>query len=256
MAGSNPRTPKYLLPGAKLSVAEPVTELKAVPIIENNEKLVDVVQECPKILLDLPRFHYRRETYLRESVAVRLCRAATRLPNGYTLLLIEGWRAPHIQHRMYLAVWNRFAEAHPDWSASHLKKVVNRFSAPMNPSVPPPHITGGALDISLGDAHGNPVDLRSPYEWRDSRGYLLKARGLSAEAERNRMILHDALAAEDITNYPAEFWHYSHGDQGWAYRGSHPAAKYGPIEPDNFSPPAEDLVDEPLVFNEAVIPST
>ena len=39
------------------------------------------------------------------------------------------------------------------------------------------------------------------------------------------------MSSTGLTNYPSEYWHWSYGDQGWAYRGGHPAALYGMIEP-------------------------
>ena len=49
-----------------------------------------------------------------------------------------------------------------------------------------------------------------------------------------------------ITNYPSEFWHWSYGDQGWAYRGGHPHALFAAITPDDYQPDPADLTDEPL----------
>ena len=48
-----------------------------------------------------------------------------------------------------------------------------------------------------------------------------------------RALLRGAMARSGLTNYPAEWWHWSYGDQAWAYRGGHPAALYGAIEPEN-----------------------
>ena len=98
------------------SPTEPVSQLRSVRIVESGEPLVDFLQLCPALIWDSPRFHYRRETVLRRSVAERLCQANAALPEGYRLAIVEGWRPPHIQRRMYLSVWNRFKEMHPDWS--------------------------------------------------------------------------------------------------------------------------------------------
>ena len=232
----------------KPSPAEPVTDLRRIKIVDNGEPLVDFTKVCPDVVLDTPRFTYRRETYLRQGVAERLCQAVPYIPAGYRLAILEGWRAPHIQKRMYLTVWNRFKERHPNWSDVQLKRVVNRFTAPLHDRVPPPHSTGAAMDVFLLDEQLKPVDMRSPYEWYDSTGFMLDAPRLTDEARRHRHILHDALTKAGITNYPAEFWHYSYGDQGWAYRGGHPNAIYGPITPDGWSPEPADVTDEPLVF--------
>ena len=62
--------------------SEPVTQLRRVPIRECGEELVDFLQACPALLLDRPRFRYRRETMLRRTVATWLCGANAGLPEG------------------------------------------------------------------------------------------------------------------------------------------------------------------------------
>jgi D-alanyl-D-alanine dipeptidase len=208
---------------------------------------VDFLALCSDLHLDRPRFRYRRATLLRRTVAEKLCAAAELLPNGVRLNIIEGWRAPHIQARMYRTIWNRWQEQHPDWSEATLRRIVNRFSAPVDdPRAPPPHTTGGAVDLILADATGEPLDLSFPYDAFDPRSYPFAAPGLSEMARRNRDLLRVALEAVNITNYPSEYWHWSYGDQGWAYRGGHPHAVYGAVTPPDWTPDPEELVDAPL----------
>jgi zinc D-Ala-D-Ala dipeptidase len=175
-----------------------------------------------------------------------LWEANKRLPAGYRLAIIEGWRPPHIQRRMYLTVWQQFQERHPDWSDVKLKRVVNRFTAPMNLRVPPPHTTGGAVDVALVLTDGTPCDAHSPYDWDDPASFPFDAPGLSDEARRTRAMLADALIPTGLTNYPSEYWHWSYGDQGWAYRGGHPYALYAAITPPNWTPDPADEGESPL----------
>ena len=235
----------------RISHAEPITELRHVPIRDNGEPLVDFLEFCPQLVMDRPRFTYRRATVVRESVARMLCQAARAIPKGYRLAIIEGWRAPHIQRRMYASTWKTFADRHPDWSETKLKRVVNRFTAPINdPRVPPPHSTGGAVDIYLQDESGKTLSLSEPYELRDPLSFPLDAPNLTPESRMYRQIMADALLPTGLTNYPSEFWHWTYGDQGWAYRGGHPHALYNRIVPPGWQPdPAEDI-EEPLVFLE------
>lgn len=232
----------------QLSVAEPVSQLRRIRILECGEPLVDFLAMCPRLRLDRPRFTYRRETVVRLSVAEKLCRAASRMPKGYGISVIEGWRAPLIQQRMYRFAWNRWKSMHPDWSDVALKRVVNQYSAPMDVRVPPPHTTGAALDLALVDEVGRSLDMTSPFEAHNPKAFHLAAIGISPTAELHRRILSEALAEEGITNYPSEYWHYSYGDQGWAYRGSHPNAIYGAITPENWQLDPADVSEEPLAL--------
>jgi D-alanyl-D-alanine dipeptidase len=233
----------------KLSIAEPVTALRHVPIVDNGEPLVNFLEVCPDLLLDKPRFTYRRETFARVSVARMLCEAnATLMKQGYRLAIVEGWRPQHIQKRMHMGIWNRLRERYPEWSDTKLRRKANQFTAPLNKRVPPPHSTGGAVDLVLCNMDGKVQDHTSPYEAYDPACYFFAAKGLSETALRNRQLLWDALTPTGMTNYPSEYWHWTYGDQGWAYRGGHPHALYGAVEPPGYEPEPADVSDEALVL--------
>ena len=243
-------------PVSRPSLWEPITALRKVPIIENNEPLVDYLVLAPRLLRAEPTFVYRAETLLRQSVAEKLKAASEALPTAYRLAVVEGWRAPHIQARMYRSAWGFIKELHPDWTDSHLRRVVNQFTAPVtDKKVPPPHTTGAAFDLRLTDADGVPVDVITPYEPRDPAGFPFAAPNLSEIARAHRDLLRDTLAATGITNYPGEYWHYSYGDQGWAYRAGHPNALYRAITPPGWEPAPEDLLDAPLERVSQPVPS-
>ena len=104
------------------------------------------------------------------------------------------------------------------------------------------------MDVELIDAEGNALDIVSPFERRDVKCFSFDTPGLSDVARENRAILAGALVGAGITNYPSEFWHYSYGDQGWAYRGGEPAALYGAITPDGWTPDPKDDIEAPLGF--------
>ncbi len=236
------------MPVSKPSHAEPVSQLRKIKIIECGEEMIDFLALSPRIILDKPHFDYKRETALRISVAERISEAADRLPAGYMLAIIEGWRPPHIQRRMYQAIWNRWAHDHPDWSHARLTRMVNRYSAPMNRRVPPPHTTGAALDLMLADEHGKVLNHSAPFTPFTPRCFAFDAPGLSSEARRYRDIIAEALIPLGVTNYPSEYWHWSYGDQGWAYRGGHAHAIYGATEPDGWMPDPDEDIQMPLEF--------
>jgi len=230
------------------SPAEPVTELRKVKIVECGEPLVDFLARCPELIPVQPVFAYTRASLVRESVAKKLERAVSLLRNGYRLGVLEGWRPKYIQRRMWLTSWLRFKKLHPEWSDHTLKRVVNRYVAPPDSVVPPPHSTGGAVDVFLVDAQGRRLDHSSPYEPFDPKAYALENPNLTPEARRNRSMLRDVLLEAGLTNYPSEWWHWSYGDQGWAYRANDGrSAIYARIdEAPGWKPVREDDTDEPL----------
>lgn len=230
----------------KYSIAEPVTDLKRIAIVDNGEPLVDYLALCPDLIIARPRWSYTRASYLREGVAKMLCKAAQSLPDGYRLAVLEGWRPEYIQKRMYLSSWQRWKERHPEWSDVQLRRVVNRFTAPLHGKVPPPHSTGAAFDLVLANQEGWELDMISPFEMFDPRAYETYAPGLSQEAMTNRRILIESLESAGLTNYPSEWWHWSYGDQGWAYRTGASHAIYGKTTPLDWPGIVSEMVEEPL----------
>jgi D-alanyl-D-alanine dipeptidase len=212
---------------------EPVSELRPIPIRESGEPLVDFCELYPSLfwVVRHPVFAYQRFRLARRSVADMLAEAAGHLPRGLRLAVVEGWRALPIQRAMYEATRSRLRAENPHWSPQRLGRTANRFSAPPDRRAPPPHTTGAAVDVSLVRPDGTHLDFIAPYAILDPRGAAADAVGLTAEAEDNRAILRRAMSAAGFTNYPAEWWHWSFGDQAWAYRGGHPEARYGAVTP-------------------------
>jgi D-alanyl-D-alanine dipeptidase len=234
------------MPNRSPSPNEPVSLLRRVPIVECGEPLVDYLETCPLLLRDKPVFNYTMATLARKGLAERLCAAAQALAPKYRLAILECWRPMHIQRRMYLWSYHQWKEKHPDWSDAALVRITNRFTAPLSEVVPPPHTTGGAADLTLCDAEGNPLDMISPFRRRDPACYPFDSPGLSEEAKRNRGILRECMESAGVTNYPSEYWHWSYGDQGWAYRGGPSNAIYGAIEPPGYVAPKGDDNDQLL----------
>jgi D-alanyl-D-alanine dipeptidase len=143
---------------------------------------------------------------------------------------------------MYRATCDRLRAAHPDWSEDRLRREVDRFSAPTDPAAPPPHTTGAAVDVHLVDDRGKVIDMISPYDLMDMRAAPRDAEGLTEQARANRLLLRAAMEGAGLTNYPAEWWHWTFGDQSWAYRGGHPEARYGAVVPPGY-------VDAPVDFS-------
>lgn len=209
---------------------ETVDELKDIPIEENGEPLVDFEKAGLHFAKQHPVFPFPRVHLLRQSVVERLLEAQKRLPPNWTLVLVEGFRPLEVQRMQHAANRARFEALFPDMSKDQLTALLEDFSAPPDvEAVPPPHSTGGALDLHVLDETGEEIDLISPFTMETTEVAAWDA-PVSATARRNRETLKAALESAGITNYPGEFWHWSYGDQGWAHRGGHPHALYGRLD--------------------------
>jgi D-alanyl-D-alanine dipeptidase len=144
---------------------------------------------------------------------------------------VEGFRTLEAQRLQHEANRRIFETMFPDMAPDRLQALLEDFSAPPDvPAVPPPHSTGGAMDLHLLDERGEMVDLISPFTMEQTVDVGAWDAPVSEAARRNRDILKAILESEGITNYPGEFWHWSYGDQGWAHRGGHPHALYGRLD--------------------------
>jgi D-alanyl-D-alanine dipeptidase len=215
------------------SFGEPLIKLRAVPIHENGEPLVDPRTLSPRIHFALkhPKFaEMPRTPKVRKHVAEMLARAAQSLPDNVDLTIIEGFRPLAQQRFMYEQLKAEIAARHPEWGRATLHRITNQMSAPPDDKCPPPHSTGGAVDLNLCDARtGEFLDLCAPLTW-DETSAPTKTRGLSPAAQAGRDLLVRVLEAAGLTNYAGEWWHWSYGDSGWALRTGAPAAVYNRLE--------------------------
>jgi zinc D-Ala-D-Ala dipeptidase len=144
-----------------------------------------------------------------------------------------------------------------------LEQVYQFWAVPSSdPKMPPPHSTGAAVDVSLVDASGAIVNMGSPIDEMSLRSHpnffaqastLDCAQDAEQRSEGNnlsleqilerdratfhshRQILNYAMSAAGFQQHPREWWHFSLGDQLWAWLSNQNApdipliARYGAI---------------------------
>ncbi|MEX1338511.1 M15 family metallopeptidase [Hydrogenibacillus schlegelii] len=164
--------------------------------------------------------------YVREEVLKRLNLAADFLPEGYGLMVYDGWRSFEFQHELY-EFYKKILAAHQDLQRHdvNLEQWLQRFVAPpiRDPDDPPPHTTGGAVDVTLIFA-GAEVEMGTSFDdftaesatdWYEQKSSLTPHERLIAE---HRKILRSAMEKAGFVNYPLEWWHFDFGNLSWAKR--------------------------------------
>ena len=200
-------------------LADPV--IAAVPVADSGEPLVPVPADTADPDGDRP--------LVRSGVAARLAVAQLLLPPGRRLRVVEGHRRPEDQ----LAIWGRYAaevaEAHPFARPEEQRRLTSRFVSPIEVA---PHVAGAAVDVTLVDRLGRPVDLGTPIDAtpEESRGACFSDAVVGTAAREERRLLTLAMTGAGFVNYPTEWWHWSHGDRYWAWSVRAGAAVFGPIE--------------------------
>jgi D-alanyl-D-alanine dipeptidase len=212
-------------------------EIIKIPIIENNEPLIDIKE------LKILKYGFSPEipnntnyTKMRLSVFHKLVEAQALLPKGLSFCLYEAYRSISLQQLLFDTRFAKVKALYPNWSNEELFDETIKMVAPVinkDSSINiPPHSTGAAVDVYLIDEFRQAVDMGiHPEKWMDDiEGTLSQTNCsfISKEAQANRQIMSNALMAVGFVNYPTEYRHWSYGDRYWAYHQKQPCcAIYG-----------------------------
>lgn len=171
-----------------------------------------------------------KDVWVRENVLSRLEQAATSLPEGLRLTVLDGWRPLAIQQILYTEFHQRIRRSNPKASDAEIDKMTLQFAAKpsCDPKAPSPHITGGAVDVCLADQQGVPLPMGSEFD-EPSPVSWTNATVDEVYAER-RHTLYQAMTDAGFTNIPSEWWHYDFGNWVWAWYKGKDSAIYGPLE--------------------------
>ncbi|MER7129152.1 M15 family metallopeptidase [Streptosporangium saharense] len=198
----------------------------AIPVEESGERLVDVRGRLrvDERMAD-PGGAF---AHLRQGLVARLEEAQRRLPEGYRLLIVEGYRPPATQQQIFTEYSAELRATFPEMSPEEIVAAASRYVSPVEVA---PHTAGAAVDLTLCTEDGVELDMGSPLNAtpEQSEGACYTAApGISPQARRNREVMGAALDAAGLVNYPTEWWHWSYGDRYWAMTTGAPSALYGP----------------------------
>jgi len=167
--------------------------------------------------------------YIRPEALKRLRHAADSLSHRYKIIVRAGHRPAEVQMSLLNNVMQDFKASHP--AASDEEALAHARLYVSDPAIKlPPHCCGAALDIDLLDTHtGSLVDFGSPVN-QDSEISHLHSELITPEQKANRLMLLTAMLDAGFASYYAEWWHYSYGDQIWAWFYGQETCLYGLAE--------------------------
>jgi D-alanyl-D-alanine dipeptidase len=214
-------------------------------VIESGDQLMALQQE-ERIWIE-PAYYamgYRTATnviILRQGTIAALRRASSLLPGDYSLVVWDGLRTLRTQRE----IAERFSsELSANFEDAHKNpEILEKYVAPVPTSereflaMPPPHTTGGAIDITLGDSVGRKLDLGAGFDEFGpnaatdyyERSSLKMCSDVTDTLRRDlRRLLYFAMTGAGFAPYPFEYWHFEYGTRRHAafYRKS--VAAYGP----------------------------
>jgi zinc D-Ala-D-Ala dipeptidase len=153
--------------------------------------------------------------WLRAGAMERLATVADSLPSRFGLAVFDAWRPLALQSVLYAAAYTD--PTLPPGFVSY---------PDTNPATPPPHLTGGTVDLSL-TFDGTPLALGTGFD-----DFTDAARSDSLEATPGpdrelRRMLFWRMRDVDFALLDCEWWHFEFGTRRWAaIRGMTPI--YGP----------------------------
>jgi D-alanyl-D-alanine dipeptidase len=198
----------------------------AIPVRDNDEALVDA---RGRLRVDT-RLADSTGAYahLRSGLLARLERAERRLPSGFHLLIVEGYRPISVQRQLFDDYRDGLSATFPELSPDEAHVAASRYVSPVEVA---PHTAGAAVDLTLCAPDGTEYDMGTQVNDNpeESAGACYTdASTISGSARAHRKILADALEPVGLVNYPTEWWHWSFGDRYWALAEGRPYALYGP----------------------------
>ncbi len=219
---------------------------QSVAITESGESLVPIPADLfsltePHVYASLGADYAGRSPYfLREKVLTRLIAAQICLQAEKPDLrfqIFDAYRPIAVQQFMVDYTFQELkgdrqldgAEAEEVW-----QQVYKFWAVPSdNPATPPPHSTGAAIDLTLVDSDNQPLNMGGEIDEIGDRSYPdFYASSTNPEEQQyhhNRQLLRNAMTKAGFVQHPNEWWHFSYGDQMWAWQLNEAIAHYGKI---------------------------
>jgi len=202
--------------------------------VECGEELVDLAEVAPEIGYAAIYYHAGRpgalnRCFVRRTVAEMLKKAASGLPEGYSLMIFDALRPLSVQRHLYEEIKGNLERENPQLSQEEMAELVSQFVAypRTDPARPAPHTTGGAVDLTLC-YHGKPVDMGTEFDDPSERAWTryLEEHDENPVARDNRRLLYQTMKRVGFESYSCEWWHFAYGERMWAMF-NHTTPKYG-----------------------------
>ena len=225
-----------------------------IKINECNEPLVSIPESIfrltphPYMSLGAPYSTGVDPWVLRTSVLKRLIRAQQYLSDispHLQLALFDAWRPISVQKFMFNYTIQETCKSKGidindlsvNGDINDVIEEVGRFWAKpsSNPLTPPPHSTGAAIDLTLADMNGNPLDLGGEIDFigAESSPDFYKNDNLGMPCSKHqvfhnrRSLLFSVMEQAGFVQHPNEWWHFSYGDQLWSWLSNQGNPIYG-----------------------------
>ncbi|MFJ7736333.1 M15 family metallopeptidase [Lysinibacillus sp. NPDC097287] len=207
---------------------------------ENGDLLIQIEEDHPRIFIQ--SFYYLqhipnslKSLYLREGAYERLKHAVLLLPENYSLILYDGFRPIQVQQYLFTHFAKRIKLQYPYFTEQEVLNETHKYVAFPNKGQEfnTPHLTGGAIDLTLGDLNGRALNLGTAFDEISEKSetrYFEQHPQENTEACIHRRLLYNCMTMVGFSNYSEEWWHFDFNNISWARREDSQVAGYGAIE--------------------------
>jgi D-alanyl-D-alanine dipeptidase len=223
-----------------------------IPIIEGNEPLIPLPIDIVSIESPHPyeklgaNYGGKSPYYLRQSLVEQLIVVQKQLEKDYPnwrLHIFDAYRPVSVQQFMVNYTFNDYLESQglnqEELTQSQREEIYNLvyqiWAIPsLDKNTPPPHSTGGAVDLTIIDDQGVILDFGSPIDELSPRShpdyYATKRDQQSQSYHYLRQLLNEYMSQAGFRRHPSEWWHFCLGDQMWSWLEGQAFARYGRVE--------------------------
>lgn len=226
-----------------LDYSKPIPEIEFPSIKEYNikgldEEIIDLRGISDRIVIS-PQYYEKgipgapKSCYLRETAAKLLVKAAELLPDGYKIMVFDGWRPYSVQKRLWDYYYREVMHKpeNKGLSQEELEFKTSFFVSKPTEDITKPflHNTGGAVDVTICTAEGKSLNMGTAFDDFTGRAWTnyYEIHDENDEVKKNRRMLYNVMLEAGFTNLPSEWWHYDYGTKFWAYFKSQDALYYG-----------------------------
>ena len=167
--------------------------------------------------------------YVRSELLKRVESAAKSLPDPFQLVIRSGHRPIAVQRRLLKECAADYKRDNPGVSDEEALEHARDFVSDPDITLPP-HVCGAAVDVEIIDTHnGKYLDFGSRMSDDNEKSFLFYPK-LTEEQKANRLMLVKAMLDAGLASCKTEWWHFSYGDQLWAWFYGKEDSLYNPID--------------------------
>lgn len=176
--------------------------------------------------------------YGRKAVLRRLLNVLEQLPAEYGLLIWDVYRSREVQAALFAWMRNEIKKKNPRLSDEENYAETQKYMSPpslIGDSYCPPHLSGGAIDLSLYHVStGIELDMGTPFDDcsekadRDYFNHKVNLSAAEANIKKQRNLLRGLMEKAGFTSYQHEWWHFDLGTIFWS-RATGKAPIFGPL---------------------------